>query len=236
MLNQVCDRVSDAARALRRERNRRYYLRNCERLRVLARERKSRLKPSETGLDASETRLKPSETGEKLPSPPLVPPPSPRTPNPPPFIPPQPTKLSGSEIVLQEAEKRPPGRRGCRLPSSWSPTVEHRQIGAVEGLTDLGFERATVQFRDHWASAAGGRSRKLDWDAAFRNWLRTAGDRLAAGQRRPVRVSRSALDVGGGVAVDQSARIEAHRAAYLARLAAGETDLRDPRSSRALVR
>lgn len=34
----------------------------------------------------------------------------------------------------------------------------------------------TAKFRDHWKSAAGPSSQKLDWVAAWRNWLRKAAE------------------------------------------------------------
>jgi hypothetical protein len=71
-------RIEDAEAPVltsRQERNARYYDANKEALRARARDRKARLKPSETAETASETvlnRLKPSETDGNEPPPPSV--------------------------------------------------------------------------------------------------------------------------------------------------------------------
>jgi uncharacterized protein YdaU (DUF1376 family) len=54
--------------------------------------------------------------------------------------------------------------RGSRLPEDWLPRVEDGN-----DPTEL------VKFRDYWKGAPGQKGVKLDWDATWRNWLRTAG-------------------------------------------------------------
>lgn len=58
-------------------------------------------------------------------------------------------------------------KRATKLPSDWKPNEAHQKIAKDEGR-DL--DREAVKFRDH--AAATGRTMK-DWDAAFRNWLRS---------------------------------------------------------------
>lgn len=202
---------------LRQARNRRYYVSNADRLRQLARERKARLKlcgssetgearlkpvkASETRVKASETRRKASETGVELPSPPMVPPPfSPEPLNPPPLPP------STHKNLTRE-------RRGSRLSAEWVPTLEHWQLAQAEGLTAVQFERVAVKFCDYWLSAAGGRSRKTNWDLAFRNWLRAEAERLSerAGRWRRGAPVRPADEVVASVVDDT---LEARRAKY----------------------
>lgn len=52
-----------------------------------------------------------------------------------------------------------------RVPETWEPNEEHRQIAREEGRD---FERELKKFRDHTYKKA-----LTDWDAAFRNWLRS---------------------------------------------------------------
>lgn len=54
--------------------------------------------------------------------------------------------------------------RGCRLPDDWHPRAE-------DGLDNL----ELAKFRDYWRAVPGQKGTKLDWDATWRNWLRTAG-------------------------------------------------------------
>lgn len=71
----------------------------------------------------------------------------------------------------------PPGGGGAKkrgrasgdpLPAAWHPNATHERIAAEERV-DLAREAA--KFRDDAASKGW---RRLDWDAAFRNWLRRA--------------------------------------------------------------
>lgn len=60
--------------------------------------------------------------------------------------------------------------RSIPIPESWAPSGAHRKLGVELGVEVLA---AADKFRD-WALAKG--EKKIDWDAAFRNWLRTAND------------------------------------------------------------
>ena len=67
------------------------------------------------------------------------------------------------------------GQRGQRLPDGWRPTTPDWRTAADH----LGDHRARVElekFRDHWKQQPGQRGVKLDWNAAWRNWTRRAGD------------------------------------------------------------
>ncbi|MCT1430586.1 hypothetical protein M3G50_07440 [Brachybacterium muris] len=71
------------------------------------------------------------------------------------------------------------------LPESWTPTDAHRALAAERGV-DCDLEAAKM--RD-WATAEGKKGK--DWDARFRNWLRSARpDRQQ--QARPDRAVTSA--------------------------------------------
>jgi len=63
-----------------------------------------------------------------------------------------------------QTQKRTEFKRGSRLPQNWLPRAE-------DGKDDL----ELAKFRDYWKAAPGQKGVKLDWDATWRNWLRTAG-------------------------------------------------------------
>lgn len=58
-------------------------------------------------------------------------------------------------------------KRATRLPEHWQPNDKHRIIAEEEGRN---LDREVDNFRDD--AAAKGRTAR-DWDAAFRNWLRS---------------------------------------------------------------
>jgi hypothetical protein len=66
------------------------------------------------------------------------------------------------------AAKRATAAKRRKLPTAWAPNETHHKMAAEEGV-DL--EREVTGFRDH--AEATGRV-MLDWDAAFRTWLRNA--------------------------------------------------------------
>jgi hypothetical protein len=59
-----------------------------------------------------------------------------------------------------------PARRRA-LPANWTPTEAHRKLALQEGRD---IERELEKFRD---DAVAKRKMFVDWDAAFRNWLRS---------------------------------------------------------------
>lgn len=64
-------------------------------------------------------------------------------------------------------------RRGHRLPDDWEPKPLSAEVAALVAAWPAGsIERELAKFRDWAASATGSNSRKSDWDAAWRNWLR----------------------------------------------------------------
>lgn len=65
-------------------------------------------------------------------------------------------------------------KRATRLPAEWHPTEADIEWQRSQGVTDLQARRETDKFRDHWTAAAGQNARKLDWSAAWRNWMRRA--------------------------------------------------------------
>src|SRR5581483_10741691 len=81
---------------------------------------------------------------------------------------PNPSLPSQKQKLCAEAPKA----RGCRLPKDFKVEPHHRAFAAKENLPNPDSE--IDAFRDHFASAPGNKGVKLDWHAAFRNWLRRA--------------------------------------------------------------
>ena len=69
--------------------------------------------------------------------------------------------------------------RGHRLPDGWQPppqdwAVADELIGRNRAQSEL------EKFRDHWKQQLGSRGVKLDWSAAWRNWIRRAAEYTGA--------------------------------------------------------
>jgi uncharacterized protein YdaU (DUF1376 family) len=92
------------------------------------------------------------------------------------------------ETTNEEPEDHSPGaiapspqgdktaKRGTRLPDDWKPKratpADYRDIApGIDVRSEID------QFKDHWRAASGRTATKLDWEAAFRNWLRMAQER-----------------------------------------------------------
>jgi Meiotically Up-regulated Gene 113 (MUG113) protein len=70
------------------------------------------------------------------------------------------------------------GRRGTRLPATWSPTPgSYAKVLEKTGQTEAEALRTLEEFRDFWVGVPGQRGCKLDWDATFRNRLREVAGR-----------------------------------------------------------
>lgn len=64
--------------------------------------------------------------------------------------------------------------RATRIPDDFVLNEERRLVAEAERLPA---ERTFEKFRDYWRGASGAKSRKLDWEATWRNWCRTEADR-----------------------------------------------------------
>lgn len=71
---------------------------------------------------------------------------------------------------LKEKAKRESRARGSRLPEGWTPTAEQRRW-AEERRPDVDAALEAETFRNYWSSAAGRNAIKMDWGAAWRNWI-----------------------------------------------------------------
>jgi len=70
-----------------------------------------------------------------------------------------------------------PNPRGTRLPPEWVLTRRLATIGMDTGLTEPEVRVEGEKFRDFWAAKTGANATKLDWDATWRNWCRSAVER-----------------------------------------------------------
>src|SRR6185437_7601776 len=78
-----------------------------------------------------------------------------------------------SKSLEKEASKRP--SRGQRLPDDWAPSAPD-QVVADELIGPERRRDELAKFRDHWKQQPGSKGVKLDWDAAWRNWIRRAAE------------------------------------------------------------
>ena len=70
-----------------------------------------------------------------------------------------------------------PKGKATRLPADWQPEPPSGETEAMVSAWPVGMlERELSKFRDYWAAASGRKAAKLDWNAAFRNWLRNANE------------------------------------------------------------
>lgn len=62
--------------------------------------------------------------------------------------------------------------RGSRIPPDWKPS-EILEAWARKERPDLDYGQLVAKFLDYWSAVPGARGCKLDWDATFRNFVRT---------------------------------------------------------------
>ena len=71
-----------------------------------------------------------------------------------------------------ETKKSRSATRGSRLPADWKPDAELAEWSKSE-RPDLNLRKVLEEFRDYWTSVAGSKGVKLNWDATWRNWVRS---------------------------------------------------------------
>jgi len=64
-------------------------------------------------------------------------------------------------------------KKGQRLPEDWQPLTS-LMVWASSRRKDLDIADQVESFRDYWHSKCGKDACKLDWNATFRNWIRSA--------------------------------------------------------------
>lgn len=75
---------------------------------------------------------------------------------------------------LQRESENKPARtaRGSRLSDDFRPDLEYARAQIPDMDADAEFQR----FADYWRAKAGAAGCKLDWQATWRNWIRSAKD------------------------------------------------------------
>lgn len=88
------------------------------------------------------------------------------------------------------APAAPRTTKATRLPEPFRVTAE-MLAWAREDVPRVDLRAETAKFVDYWRSTPGTRARKLDWPATWRNWMRTADERLGRtnGHTVPMRQS-----------------------------------------------
>lgn len=112
---------------------------------------------------------------------------------------PSPSPISISEVkeVTPSSvppEPKPKSPRGARLQPDWELPVEWAQWARVNCAhsSDAMVAAEAEKFRDYWISKAGQQAAKLDWQATWRNWCRTAF--AAKPSANPVNIGRMSWD------------------------------------------
>jgi uncharacterized protein YdaU (DUF1376 family) len=95
-----------------------------------------------------------------------------------------PTRPQSPDTRPHSEAELPQRRRGSRLPDDWQPADESGVIREL-ALQPGNVVAELRKFRDFWASKPGKDGTKLDWQATWRNWLRSAAERLPRGTAAP---------------------------------------------------
>lgn len=83
------------------------------------------------------------------------------------------SEANASSLAGPVAKTRPPPRlKSRRVPEDYQPSAKACQVAETEGFTAGEMERELAKFKD-WEFAKP----HVDWDAAFRVWIRNAAER-----------------------------------------------------------
>lgn len=83
-------------------------------------------------------------------------------------------------------QKDNPNKRASRISANYEPSLDLRAWAKKETpLVDAQIE--TAQFIDHWTAASGKSALKLNWDAAWRTWMRNQ-QKWSAPKQQPATV------------------------------------------------
>lgn len=82
-----------------------------------------------------------------------------------------------ARLAIDGADPKPKTKkRGARLPADWWPDDDLRAYAREHLPDNASCHRETERFKNHWAAAAGANAVKLDWGAAYRNWILKASE------------------------------------------------------------
>lgn len=88
-------------------------------------------------------------------------------------------------LTTFEPSEEPSGEKresAMRLPANWTPDP----ADFLKALDLIGPERTATElekFTDYWRAVPGGKGRKLDWSATYRNWIRRAAESKPRNER-----------------------------------------------------
>ena len=82
---------------------------------------------------------------------------------------PNPTPSSSSSSTSSKSRAQ---SRGTRLPADWVPAEDQISFCKLE-RPDLNPKAVVDRFKDFWVAQPGSKGVKLDWDATWRNWVRS---------------------------------------------------------------
>lgn len=126
---------------------------------------------------------------------------------------------SNAKAMLKQPEPEPyskreakasPKKRGERLPDEWSLPSTWGNWAMDEGLDEFTVRSEASKFKDYWHSQPSSKGLKADWQATWRNWVRSAIERRASSQQK-----------SNGVKNDRTQFDIAHRE-YARRIGSGE--------------
>lgn len=80
------------------------------------------------------------------------------------------TEVLESKKVVVEKQAR---ARGTRLSTDSKISTENRHFAAASGIPEGEIDRVWSEFIDYWIAVPGARGTKLNWDATWRNRVRT---------------------------------------------------------------
>jgi hypothetical protein len=119
-------------------------------------------------------------------------------------------------LTTFEPSEEPSAKKesATRLPEGWVPEPDD----FLKALDLIGAERATTElekFTDYWRSIPGGKAKKLDWSATYRNWIRRASESTPRNDRPDRRLAErhdNYADSWSGA--DRAAEVLAARRAF----------------------
>jgi uncharacterized protein YdaU (DUF1376 family) len=88
--------------------------------------------------------------------------------------------LTINQEPLTKEEKRL-AQRATRLPVDWQPDGKLLQW-AKDERPDLDGQKTVERFRDYWIAKPGKDGLKINWDATYRNWIRSERPGVGGGQ------------------------------------------------------
>lgn len=94
------------------------------------------------------------------------------------------TPKTETETETESLKRLGPRKRGTRLTSDWKPSEQTINTMRAE-CPGIDLKAEHRKFIDYWTAKPGKDGIKLDWDATWRNWIRSARAPNNNGSQRP---------------------------------------------------